>query len=147
MNNQLITMTSLKVKEAILYAMDDYSLRVHLEFDFYNTLVRKRTNGTWDRQKAVMLIAKYFVPRIVKKYKKEIYFNATPGTTIDISGTTIAEKMEIADVFLDFLWEKGGRLLKRKPLKNVKKGDKNSLLVMKVSDLSNYENRERLKAF
>ena len=133
-------MTTEKVDEAILYAENDYPLMVHLEFDFYNTLVRKRTNGTWDRQKAVMFIAKYFVPRIVKKYKKDIQSNA-------ISGTTMAEKMEIADAFLDRLWEDGGRVLKRKPLKNVKKGDKNSLLVMDMSDLSNYANRERVKAY
>jgi hypothetical protein len=113
---------------------------VHLDFDFYNTLVRKRTNGTWDKEKAITLIAKYFVPRLVKKYKKDVQSNA-------LSGTTMAEKMEIADTFLDRLWEQGGRVLSRKPLKNVKKGDKNSLLVMDVSDLDAYANRERVKSY
>jgi len=37
--------------------------------------------------------------------------------------------------------------LSRKPLKNVKKGDKNSLLVMDVSDLDAYANRERVKSY
>ena len=140
MDNQLISMTSWKVKEALLYAGNDYGLMVHLEFDFYNTLVRKRTNGTWDKEKAITAIAKYFVPRLVKKYKKDVQSNA-------ISGTTMAEKREIADTFLDRLWEDGGRVLSRKPLKNVKKGDKNSLLVMDVSDLDAYANRERVKSY
>lgn len=140
MNNQLITMTSWKVNEAILYAENDYGLMVHLEFDFYNTLVRKRTNGTWDKEKAITLIAKYFVPRIVKKYKKDLQSNA-------LSGTTMAEKREIAETFLDRLWEDGVSVLNRKPLKNVKKGDKNSLLVMDVSDLDAYANRERVKSY
>lgn len=140
MNNQLITMTSWKVNEAILYAETDYGLMVHLEFDFYNTLVRKRTNGTWDKEKAITLIAKYFVPRIVKKYKKDVQSNA-------LSGTTMAEKREIAETFLDRLWEDGVSVLNRKPLKNVKKGDKNSLLVMDVSDLDAYANRERVKSY
>ena len=140
MNNQSLSMTSWKVNEAILYAENDYGLMVHLEFDFYNTLVRKRTNGTWDKEKAITLIAKYFVPRLVKKYKKDVQSNA-------LSGTTMPEKMEIADTFLDRLWEDGGRVLSRKPLKNVKKGDKNSLLVMDVSDLDAYANRERVKSY
>ena len=59
----------------------------------------------------------------------------------------MAEKREIADTFLDRLWEDGGRVLSRKPLKNVKKGDKNSLLVMDVSDLDAYANRERVKSY
>ena len=140
MNSQSLSMTSWKVNEAILYAENDYGLMVHLEFDFYNTLVRKRTNGTWDKEKAITLIAKYFVPRVVKKYKKDVQSNA-------LSGTTMAEKREIAETFLDRLWEDGGSALRRKPLKNVKKGDKNSLLVMDVSDLDAYANRERVKSY
>ena len=129
-----------KVEEAIMYAENDYGLMVHLEFDFYNTLVRKRTNGTWDKEKAIDLIAKYFVPRIIKKYKKEVQSN-------DISGTTMEEKRVIAKYFLNRLWEDGGDVLPRRALIDVKKGDKNKLLVMEVSDLDSYANRERVKSY
>ena len=129
-----------KVEEAIMYAENDYGLMVHLEFDFYNTLVRKRTNGTWDKEKAIDLIAKYFVPRIIKKYKKEVQSN-------DISGTTMEEKRVIAKYFLNKLWEDGGDVLPRRALIDVKKGDKNKLLVMEVSDLDSYANRERVKSY
>ena len=41
----IISMTSWKVNEAIMYAENDYGLMVHLEFDFYNTLVRNERMG------------------------------------------------------------------------------------------------------
>jgi len=127
-----------KIDEAELYAENEYGLMVHLDFDFYNTLARKRMNGTYDKDKALVLLSKYFVPRIVKRYKKEVGSDA-------ISRMTVAEKNEVAEYFLDKLWTDGGNTLDRKPLKNIKKGDKVKLL--DVFDLDAYANRERVKSY
>jgi len=126
-----------KIDEAELYAENEYGLMVHLDFDFYNTLARKRMNGTYDKDKARVLLSKYFVPRIVKRYKKT-------GSE-RISRMTTQEKEEVGDYFLNKLWEDGGITLGRKPLKNIRKGDKVKLL--DVFDLDAYANRERVKSY
>jgi len=127
-----------KIDEAILYAENDYPLMIHLAFDFYNTLARKRMNGTYDKPKALVLISKYFVPRIVKRYKKEVQSDA-------ISRMTTKEKEEVGDYFLSILWQDGGTVLNNKPLKNIRTGDNVKLL--SPLDLDNYTNRERVKAY
>ncbi|MCK9576091.1 MAG: hypothetical protein M0R51_09210 [Clostridia bacterium] len=127
-----------KIDEAILFAENDYPLVLHLDFDFYNTLVRKRMNGTYDKTKALVLVSKYFVPRIVKRYKKQCDCD-------EISRMTTQEKEEVGDYFLNRLWENGGTTLDRKPLKNVRKGDK--VKILSPLDLDDYKNHERVKAY
>lgn len=138
---QLCSMVQLnhaKIDEAILYAENTYGLMVHLDFDFYNNLARKRMNGTYDKNKALLLLSKYFVPRVVKLYKKEIGSN-------NISRMNVAEKNEVADYFLRQLWNEGGFTLDNTPLKDIRKGDK--IKLREVTELGSYANRERVKSY
>jgi hypothetical protein len=95
-------------------------------------------NGTYDKTKALVLVSKYFVPRIVKRYKKQCDCD-------EISRMTTQEKEEVGDYFLNRLWENGGTTLDRKPLKNVRKGDK--VKILSPLDLDDYKNHERVKAY
>lgn len=129
-------MTSHRVNEAIIYAKNNYGLMVYLDFDVYNALVKKRINGTWDKEKAITLIAKYFVPSIVKNYKKEFESSA-------ISQMPMSEKREVAEYLLTRLWDEGGFKLSRNPLKYVREGDSDSRVRMDISQLSKTAIRRR----
>lgn len=129
---------SWKVNEAILWVENDDGLAAHLDYDFYNDLLKKKLSGKYNREKALKLLKEYYIPRIM-----HVQYNETGNK--DLYGMTQSEKTMIADYLLTQLEEEGGIAFEHIPLNSIKAGE--HILQRDISELSDYLNERRARCY